>query len=70
MTTIRRMLACGAVAASLGFGAAQALAAPSARVVAGERQCNQGQCSRMCKAAGYDGGACAGGECACFIAIP
>ncbi|HEX6748966.1 MAG TPA: hypothetical protein VF092_16835 [Longimicrobium sp.] len=67
MTKVRRALACGAIAAALGFGGAQALAAPGAAVVAGERQCNQGQCSRQCKAAGYDGGNCAGGMCSCFI---
>ena len=56
-----------AVALALGFGAVQAAAGPSTTVTAGGRECNQGQCSRQCKAAGYDGGNCAGGLCSCFI---
>ena len=67
MAKVRRALAGMSLAAALGFGAAQALAAPRGMVVAGERACSQGQCSRQCKAAGYDGGNCAGGLCSCFI---
>lgn len=67
MERARAFLLGGCVAAALAFGAGQALAVPRATVAAGARQCTQGQCSRQCKAAGYDGGNCAGGLCSCFI---
>ena len=65
--TMGRWAAGAAVAAALAFGAAQAAAAPATTVRAGAKACSQGQCSRQCKAAGYDGGNCAGGMCSCFI---
>jgi hypothetical protein len=55
------------LAASLAFGAAQALAAPRAWADDAARACRPGDCSRQCRAAGYDGGSCAGGLCECFI---
>jgi len=54
------------VAAALGFGTAQAVAA-TAPPDGAARACKPGECSRQCRAAGYDGGSCAGGLCECFI---
>ena len=67
MRGFRRMAMGATLAAALGFGAAQALAAPRASVGDAARACKPGDCSRQCKAAGYDGGSCAGGLCECFI---
>ncbi len=54
-----------AMAASLGFGAAQAVAAPAA---ADARACTNAQCNLDCQRRGYDGGFCAGSwGCACWI---
>jgi hypothetical protein len=69
MNTIRRrtqrsLFALASVAA-LGFGAAQAFAAPAA---ADARACTTAQCNLDCRARGYDGGVCAGSwGCACWI---
>ena len=53
-----------AVAAALGFGGAQALAAPEGAAV---RACKQRDCNLQCVAAGATGGRCVGDQCACYI---
>jgi hypothetical protein len=70
MSTIRRWtqrsLFALATASALGFGAAQAFAAPAAPAEA--RACTNAQCNLDCRARGYDGGVCAGSwGCACWI---
>ncbi|HEX6368234.1 MAG TPA: hypothetical protein VF006_04845 [Longimicrobium sp.] len=61
----RRGLFAAATAAMLGFGAAQAFAAPAP---AAARACTNAQCDADCKRWGYDGGICAGSwGCACWI---
>ncbi|HEU0079517.1 MAG TPA: hypothetical protein VFQ76_17805 [Longimicrobiaceae bacterium] len=55
--------------AVLGFGAAQALAAP-AEARAEPPVCNTGQCNVSCRATGADSGRCAGDDCACLYVIP
>jgi hypothetical protein len=55
-----------ATVAALGFGGAQAFAAP--RPAAAMRACTNAQCDADCKRWGYDGGICAGSwGCACWI---
>ncbi|HEU4883867.1 MAG TPA: hypothetical protein VFT45_16525 [Longimicrobium sp.] len=62
----RRGIFALATAAALGFGAAQAFAAPAQ--AAGAWACTNAQCNLDCKARGYDGGICAGSwGCACWI---
>ncbi|HEX5869802.1 MAG TPA: hypothetical protein VFY65_05295 [Longimicrobium sp.] len=54
-----------AMAAALGFGTAQAFAAPGA---AAGPVCTNPQCDRECRLQGYDGGVCIRGSgCACWI---
>ena len=70
MTGIRRWTQRGlfalATAAALGFGGAQAFAAPGPAAAA--RACTNAQCDADCKRWGYDGGICAGSwGCACWI---
>jgi hypothetical protein len=70
MTTTRRWTQCGlfalATVSALGFGAAQAFAAPAAGAQA--RACTSAQCNADCRARGYDGGICAGSfGCAWWI---
>ena len=70
MTSIRRWTQRGlfalATASALGFGAAQAFAAPSEATAA--RACTNAQCNTWCRSQGYDGGICAGSwGCACWI---
>lgn len=61
----RRGLFALAMAAALGFGAAQAFAAPAA---ADARACTNAGCNTWCRSQGYDGGICAGSfGCACWI---
>ena len=61
----QRGLAALTTAAMLGFGTAQAFAAP---VAAQARACTNAQCDLDCKRWGYDGGICAGSwGCACWI---
>lgn len=56
-----------ATAASLGFGAAQAFAAPAA-AAAETAVCTNAECNTWCRSQGYDGGICAGSwGCACWI---
>jgi hypothetical protein len=55
-----------ATAAALGFGAAQAFAAPG--VSESRAACTNAQCNDDCRRMGYDGGICAGSwGCACWI---
>jgi len=54
------------VAAALGFGATQALAAP--REPAAAAACSNASCSWSCVKKGYDGGACINGVCTCVYA--
>jgi hypothetical protein len=63
---MQRGLFAAAMAAALGFGAAQAFASPGAAADV-ERACSGGQCNRDCKARGADGGFCDQGGCICFI---
>lgn len=60
----RWMIAAASVAA-LGFGAAQALAAPAQGDDA--RVCQAGPCRKDCIAQGDSGGICIDGQCICFI---
>lgn len=62
----QRWMGVAAVAAALGFGGAQAFAAPGA--AADARACTNAQCNTWCRQQGYDGGICAGSfGCACWI---
>ena len=55
-----------ATVAALGFGTAQAFAAPAP--AAEVRACTSAQCNLDCQRRGYDGGICAGSwGCACWI---
>ena len=60
----RWALPAAAVAAALGFGGAQALAAPAEATV---RACKQRECNLQCIASGATGGRCVGDACACYI---
>lgn len=52
--------------ASLGFGAAQALAAPSASAVRAATSCSDERCDAICVSRGYSYGDCSTGACRCF----
>lgn len=71
MTTgaIRRRVFGAAMAAALGFGATQALAAPASGVDADAHVCNPQVCNRICQSIpGSIGGFCtADGSCQCYI---
>jgi hypothetical protein len=54
-----------AVALSLGFGAAQAAAAPG--VAKRPPDCTPGQCTSACKAIGAVSGFCDGAGCVCVF---
>lgn len=62
-TLLRRTLFAAGVAAALGFGAAQAVAAP-ARANAGFRGCSQNACDMKCAQTGQIG-FCDGRGCSC-----
>ena len=64
-TVVRRTAAAALVALSLGFGAAQALAAPRGPDEA--RACNPGGCDRACRAQGAIEGRCNNGLCLCLF---
>ena len=53
---------------AMGFGAGQALAAPSDG--AGRQVCDPRVCDRVCKAIGAFGGTCINGGCSCYIGTP
>jgi hypothetical protein len=67
MTTVRRWVFCAGMVAALGFGGAQALAAPapSAR---GEKVCDDAVCDRVCDLTNRGlGGFCSStGICVCW----
>ena len=61
-----RALLFAAVAAALGFGAAQSLAAPAA--AAGPPACRARECADQCQAQGATGGFCYDGQfCRCLF---
>ena len=70
MRGIQRWTLAAAVAASLGFGAAQAMAAPSAPA-AGARHCDPARCDANCKKSlPGSTGVCVGGTrgfCDCLL---
>lgn len=69
MKTVRRGAFAALMAAALGFGGVQALAAPAAAQDP-SGACSSGQCSRDCRRAGYEGGFCDQGGCICIIQVP
>lgn len=61
----RRGVFAAAVLGTLGFGATQALATPAAS--AAPPTCNEQQCDRTCRDAGFSGGFCLDRtSCNCF----
>lgn len=68
MTTITKRMQGAVLAlatvASLGFGAAQALAAP--REAAAAERCTDYTCRSRCINLGYAGGSCSGASCVCW----
>jgi hypothetical protein len=62
----QRWLLTAALAGALGFGGAQALAAP-APVPDGAPTCRPEQCDRQCRALGYQSGRCWNGRCTCLL---
>lgn len=62
--TTQRWMVAAALAASLGFGAAQALATPQE---ANTAACATGPCRKACIDQGNSGGICIDGQCICFI---
>ena len=63
--TTRKGIFALAIAAGLGFGGAQAFAAPAAAGAA--LACTPAQCDQDCKARRFDGGVCALGDCVCYV---
>jgi hypothetical protein len=63
--TVRRWLFGAATAGALGFGGAQAIAAP-APAVQGEKVCSHDVCNQVCLAIGRRGGFCSEGVCLCL----
>ncbi|HSU15323.1 hypothetical protein [Longimicrobium sp.] len=55
-----------AVAAALGFGAAQAVAAPAAPSPHSPRVCAGPACDLLCRQLDYARGQCVEGVCRCF----
>jgi hypothetical protein len=67
ITTMRRWVFGAGTAAVLGFGGAQALAAP-APASTGEKVCNGRLCNRICQSLGSIGGVCnPDGFCVCYL---
>lgn len=67
MRTVRGWLLAAGVAGALGFGGAQAVAAPAAPGK-GEAVCNARLCNRICQSVGTIGGTCTpDGSCVCYI---
>lgn len=64
--TLKSAAFAAVLAGTLGFGAAQAMAAPSA---AEQRACNQQACNAQCEArfGEFASGFCEGGECFCAV---
>lgn len=66
-TLIRRWTLAAAVAAALGFGGAQALAAPAGADTSAPPTCSQ-VCNAACRAIGAFGGFCPDEvSCVCYI---
>ena len=66
--TIRGGLFAAGVAAALGFGGAQAAAAPRSDTLDEARACNPTGCDRSCRARGGISGRCTdAGLCACLF---
>jgi hypothetical protein len=66
--TVRRWAFGAGMAAALGFGGAQALAAPADAARDEARACNPTGCNRSCQAQGGISGRCTdAGLCACFF---
>lgn len=65
MMTVRRWVFGAATAVALGFGGAQAFAAPAR--VAPEKVCNDELCNQVCLATNNNGGSCSSrGICVCL----
>jgi uncharacterized membrane protein len=62
---LQRWTLAAALAATLGFGAARALAAPADPST--ERACIPEKCRSWCRSQGQTGGACFEGSCFCYI---
>jgi hypothetical protein len=62
---VPRWSVAAAIAASLGFGAAQAMAAPAA-MAARSQVCAGAACDLLCKQLDYARGQCVEGVCRCF----
>jgi len=63
--TITRWTLAAVTAASLGFGATQAVAAPAGEDAA--RACNPSGCNASCRAQGGIEGRCSNGQCLCLF---
>jgi hypothetical protein len=64
---VRRLVFGAGMAVVLGFGGAQALAAP-APVSASQAVCNERLCDRLCQSVGSIGGVCnPDGFCVCYL---
>jgi hypothetical protein len=63
---MQRGMFAAVAAAALGFGAAQAFAAPAAADA--ERPGVNGKCARECRSIGYDDGFC--GQGGCIFLVP
>jgi hypothetical protein len=67
IATVRRWVFGAGMAAALGFGGTQALAAPAAAPT-GDQVCNERLCDRLCQSLGSIGGVCnPDGFCVCFL---
>jgi hypothetical protein len=65
--TARRAVLGAGTAVVLGFGGAQALAAP-APASTGQAVCNERLCDRLCQSVGSIGGVCnPDGFCVCYL---
>jgi hypothetical protein len=62
---LRKGLFAAVMVAALGFGAAQALAAPRAAARAANT-CSWERCDAICVSRGYSYGDCSTGACRCF----
>lgn len=66
-TAVRRWVFGAGMTVALGFGGAQAFAAP-APASAGEGVCNERLCDRLCQSVGSIGGHCnPDGFCVCYL---
>ena len=64
----RRMAFGAAMAAALGFGAAQTMAQPARAATGPAQVCSDQTCARVCSTLGFRGGFCnTGGGCSCYL---